>query len=75
MRKILNIFGYYSFNQIADAAAKTKTQSDLLQYDLSQRIQQSYYHPDNVELNKIATEVVSMNPVGEFITNLVTNNS
>lgn len=73
MKKILNFFGYYSFAQIIDAAAKTKKQSDLLQYDLSQRIQQSYYRPDNVELNKIATEVVSMNPIGEFIIKLTNN--
>lgn len=74
MKKLLNFFGYYSFTQIVNAASEAKKESDMIQHNLSKRIQKSYFHRDDEEISNIATEVHSINPIGEFLIKL-TNKS
>ena len=70
INKILNLFGYYSFTQIVKTASVVKKESDTVQYELSKRIQKSYFHRDENEISNIATEVHSINPIGEFLVRL-----
>lgn len=67
----MNFFGYYSRNQIISSATRIKKEHDLFQGELSKRIQKNYYEMDIFETQEIATKVHSMNPIGEFLINLL----